>query len=278
MAADQKKTLEDIRRRIDEIDDALLKLIGERMQAVDDVRAAKAGLDNGQSTAMRPGREAAILRRLVAARGEGVPAGLVARLWREIIASATRLQGPLPIHVSDDGGCGDMSDLAREHFGTGGEMTRHGSAGDVIDAVMGRVTDVGVVSAGGDGFAGWIDRLFADTDRTPRIIAALPFVSTDAVPKALVLGHADIEQTGDDSTAVALRGDAEAIANALVSLHESGQDSVALAQGETWALHALAGWIESGDIITEKLKAAPGIEDVRIVGAYANPIRLAESE
>ena len=142
LAADQNKTLEDIRRRIDEIDDAILALIGERMQAVYDVRAAKADLDNGQSTAMRPGREAAILRRLVSARGDAVPAGLVVRLWREVIASATRLQGPLPLHVADMDGVGGVSDLAREHFGTGGEMTRHGSGNEVIDAVALREKDV----------------------------------------------------------------------------------------------------------------------------------------
>ena len=278
MAADQNNTLEDIRRRIDEIDDAILALIGERMQAVHDVRAAKAGLDNGQSTAMRPGREAAILRRLVAARGDAVPAGLVVRLWREVIASATRLQGPLPLHVADVNGGSDVSDLAREHFGTGGEMTRHGTASEVIDAVSARVTDVGVIATGSEGVAGWVDHLLSRPDPAPRIIVALPFVSTGGAPKAAVLGHAAIERTGDDCTVVAVRGDVAAVADALVSLREAGQDSVALAQGETWALRAIAGWIEPGDIHFEKLKAAPGVDDVRIVGAYAMPIRVTESE
>ena len=278
MTADRNETLEDIRQRIDEIDDAILALVGERMRAVDDVRAVKAGPDNGRSTAMRPGREAAILRRLVSARGDAVPAGLVVRLWREVIASATRLQGSLSLHVADADDGGDVSDLAREHFGTGGGMTRHVSANDVIDAVSARVADVGVMAAGGDGVAGWVDHLLSRPDPAPRIIVALPFVGVGVSPKAVVIGHAATEKTGDDSTVVAVRGDAAAIANAPAPLRGAGPDSPVLAQGETWTLLAAAGWIEPGDTRLENLKAAPGIEDARIAGAYAKPIRMTESE
>ena len=278
LAADQKKTLEDIRQRIDEIDDAILALIGERMQAVYDVRAAKAGLENGQSTAMRPGREAVILRRLVAARGEGVPAGLVARLWREVIASATRLQGPLPLHVADDAGSGESSDLAREHFGVGGEMTRHETASQVIDAVSGRITEVGVVAATQDGVAEWVDHLLSKEAGTPQVIAALPFVSADAMPKGLVVGHADAERTGDDSTVLALKCMSGNHGRAFSALQEAGLEGAVLAQGQSWSMFAVTGWIDAHDARLEALNALPDVEDARIAGAYANPIRLTESE
>ncbi len=278
MTADQKKTLEDIRQRIDEIDNAILALIGERMQAVYDVRAAKGGLENGQSTAMRPGREAMILRRLVASRGEGVPAGLVARLWREVIASATRLQGPLPLHVSDDAGSGAIPDLAREHFGAGGEMTRHGTAAQVVDAVSGRITEVGVVAAAQDGVAEWVDHLLSREAGTPQVIAALPFVSADAAPRGLVVGHADAERTGDDSTVLALKCMGGNHGRAVSALREAGLEGAVLAEGKSWTLFAVAGWIDADDARLEALNGLPEVEGVRLAGAYANPIRLTESE
>src|SRR5437764_8473861 len=72
----QPQSLEDIRREIDRIDSAILKLVGERLAMVDRVRAFKNGSGIADATPIRPAREAVILRRLIETAAGGVPAEL----------------------------------------------------------------------------------------------------------------------------------------------------------------------------------------------------------
>jgi chorismate mutase-like protein len=76
-----KPSLADLRREIDRIDDALHDLIMRRAELTAGVAASKPG---GSGT-VRPAREAAILRRLVARHKGSFPRAIVARIWREII-------------------------------------------------------------------------------------------------------------------------------------------------------------------------------------------------
>ena len=93
-------SLGQVRREIDDIDDRLLALLDERFAAVARVRAAKQAEDGPGRAAFRPAREAQVLRRLLARRGQHVPAGLLVRLWRSIMGSATQAQDGLRVHAS----------------------------------------------------------------------------------------------------------------------------------------------------------------------------------
>ena len=82
------------------------------------VRAKKAATAAGEITPpFRPGREAEVLRTLVAHHRGDFPAASLLRIWREIISGATRIQAEQRILVV--GGAGDSWDLARDHFGLG---------------------------------------------------------------------------------------------------------------------------------------------------------------
>lgn len=102
MTSDPAKplSLADVRREIDAIDDRLLALLEERFAAVARVRAAKEAESGPGRAAFRPAREAQVLRRLLAKRGAHVPAGLLVRLWRAIMGSATQAQDGLMVHAS----------------------------------------------------------------------------------------------------------------------------------------------------------------------------------
>ena len=81
------RTLAALRAELDRIDDALHDLLMERAGVVEQVaRAGKRGV-------LRPGREAAIIRRLLARHHGGLPAHTLARIWRELLAGTTAMQG-----------------------------------------------------------------------------------------------------------------------------------------------------------------------------------------
>src|SRR5688572_16162766 len=92
--------LDRIREDIDEIDDAMLALLARRFAAVEEVKRIKSASGAISQSPIRPAREAAILRRLVAAKPDVVPAELRVRLWRAIISASTLMQAPVRIHVS----------------------------------------------------------------------------------------------------------------------------------------------------------------------------------
>ena len=75
--------LSDLRQTINQLDDDILALVRRRMELAADVIAAKS-----DSVAYRPGREAEVIKRLIAA-APGLPAQLVANVWRQLMTAST---------------------------------------------------------------------------------------------------------------------------------------------------------------------------------------------
>ena len=89
----EKKSLARLRRQIDEIDDQIHDLLMQRTEV-----AGKIGAQKGRGRGpMRPGREATVLRRLVARHRGGLPRALIVRIWREIFSANIALQGDLAV-------------------------------------------------------------------------------------------------------------------------------------------------------------------------------------
>src|SRR5438067_11883361 len=88
-----KPTLDEVRSRIDAIDAELLRLVSERAGLAKDVAAAKAAAGDAGKFGLRPGREAQLLRKLLANR-QGASASLIVRIWRELIGDSLATQGP----------------------------------------------------------------------------------------------------------------------------------------------------------------------------------------
>ena len=99
-----KTSLEDLRHGIDEIDDALHDLLMRRTEVVKQVLA----IEGDGGSRIRPGREAQVLRRLVARHRGAFPKPVVARIWRDIVAALTTLQGPFVVAVHAPAGGPDL--------------------------------------------------------------------------------------------------------------------------------------------------------------------------
>jgi chorismate mutase-like protein len=191
-------SLQALRRRIDSIDDSMHDLLMRRAEAVAEVAKAKKLEGGADAPLFRPGREAEILRRLIGRNRGPLPAGLIVRVWRDIIVESTRLQGPFAVAVAP----GRTAESAREHFG-GAVLRPTASAAAVIAAVAKRRAQLGVLPLpGGRGPAGrWWPRLPADI----RILARLPFLRpAGGRDDAVVIGRQPFETSTDDSFYVAV--------------------------------------------------------------------------
>ncbi len=174
-----KTSLDDLRREIDEIDDALHDLLMRRTEIVKRVR----GVKGDDAVYIRPGREAQVLRRLVARHRGPFPKPVVARIWRDIIAALTMLQGPLVVAVHAPEGGPDLRSRARDHYGALASMTGYESEMGVLRAVTEGQATVGVLPLPeSDDAEPWWPSLASDSNSTPRIVARLPFASMEAPP------------------------------------------------------------------------------------------------
>ena len=137
--ADTERNLAALRDEIDEIDDRIHDLIMRRAAIVERIRTAKAAGNADSSdhagVFMRPGREAQVLRRLIARHRGTLPAFVVARIWREMISAFCALQTPFRVALHAPTKSVGYWDMARNHYGSGVSMSLHTSAQRVLQIV-----------------------------------------------------------------------------------------------------------------------------------------------
>ena len=251
--------LDSVRARIDEIDTELLRLVDERASLAIEVAKAKAAAGEGDRFALRPGREAQLLRRLLSFGRRAAPPGLVVRIWRELIGDSLSRQGPF--HLSVWGGSRAV-ELARARFGVAPRLALAAKPEDALAAAR-TPGGVAVVALARD--SAWWGRLLAE----PRlkVFAALPCLAAWGPNVALAVAEVEVEPTGADLTywVTDAGGTASAIENAL------GRDGVAgdlIAEAGGLKLFALMGFYQPGD---ERLARAPG-RLTGVIGAAPAPI------
>ncbi len=176
------ETLADLRDEIDRLDAEMHAVLIARGRIIDRLIAVKARAGGG--SAFRPGREAAMMRRL-AERHQGLlPLDTVEGIWRIIIATFTYVQAPYSVHADFSGGDAPMRDSLRFHFGFTVPCQVHHTTRGVIEAVERSSGDLGLFRIDGGALAGaWWTRLTAPG--APKIIARLPFVERPAHPAGM---------------------------------------------------------------------------------------------
>ena len=188
--------LTSLRARLDELDDNIHDLLMDRARVVESVARS------GKPAAFRPGREAAILRRLLARHGGKLPPQTLVRMWREMLAGTTAMQTAVTVAVFDPSAGGTIAAIAREHFGFLTPAITHSSAEAALRAVRRGDASVAVLPFP----AYWWQALLGDGDRL-HIIARLPFWAHRPahVPAAdaLVVGTAAPDASGLDSSFIA---------------------------------------------------------------------------
>lgn len=148
MSSSDQEKLADIRSKIDALDRTILSAIEERTALARAVVAAKSG-----QHIFRPGREADLMRGLVAATS--LPPQMIEVIWRQMIANNINNQQRLKIAMTKDD---EMRSIAAFCFGADIDQVIGSGAADVIDAVAKGDADLGVLPYGQDN-PDWCDDL-----------------------------------------------------------------------------------------------------------------------
>ena len=203
--------LQHLRRRLDEIDDRLQDLLIDRAEIVSMVAASK---KDRKQPAFQPAREAEIIRRLVGRHHGAFPVATLVRMGREMLAATVRLQSPFSVAVFTPTERQGYWDLARDHYGSHTPMTACHAVDQVIRAVAGRDTSLGVLPMPETNEADpWWPDLVSITGRGLQVIARLPFGARGNTrgdgTDALVIGRGPPQESGLDRTLLAAECTAE---------------------------------------------------------------------
>ena len=263
--AETPKSLDEVRARIDAVDDELLRLIDERAGLAQAVAAAKRAAAGGKPPGfgLRPARETQVLRALLARPRASASAGLIVRLWRELMADSLKSQGAFSVAVFGGRDPARMAELARLRFGVAPPMTMVDSAEAAIAAAR-RLGGVGVLPL--DGSAPWA-RLLAEPSL--RAFAVLPCLNAWGAPSALAVAAIEVEPSGADQTLWIT--DAALPPDRIVeALGARGLAAAPLAEGRGLRLFALPGYVQPND---PRLLGAPG-RLTGVIGAAPTPFDL----
>jgi chorismate mutase / prephenate dehydratase len=167
-------SLATLRAELDRLDDSIHDTLMRRAEVVTQVAA----LGARGKVPFRPGREAEIIRRLAARHTGMLPKGVLSRLWRELFAATTSMQGSFVITVCEADPPGSFTACAREHFGMLTPLRVHRSPAQAIAEVSSGAATAAVLPLPVEDeparAAWWTALLHRDEPRI-HIVARLPF-------------------------------------------------------------------------------------------------------
>ena len=279
-SAPPPNALAQLRAQLDAIDDQIHDLLMRRAAVVESVAR-----DGGKvGTKIRPGREAAILRRLLARHTGAWPAQAIVRIWREIFGAALIIEGGQTMAVCDGDGGAERLALAREHFGPLTPVRRHHNPAQTLADLARDNAQLAILpppAEDDEAHGGWWPMLTASAPHRLFVIAKIPFWTKRA--EGLPLGEAFVaaavkpDPSGNDRSLIVLELAADTSrARVTGMVKDSG-----FAPGQIWvkrvpgdsairALVEVEGFVEDTD---PRLAAIAGrIAPPVVIGGFAVPL------
>ncbi|MDE1900674.1 MAG: chorismate mutase [Alphaproteobacteria bacterium] len=283
-----KQALADCRAQIDRIDAVLHDMLRERAEVIDHVRKLKGKLP----IYIRPGREAQMLRALMARPQGKLPDGLVVRLWREMISAFTLMEGGMKVAVPVPAKGPDLWDVARDFYGSFTPLVEVPSAVAAIKAVQADKAAIALVPfPNGKDKDAWWPLLAGDPKNALTVFTTLPFEqlkpgrgnARNAMPAALAVAKLYPELTGDDRSFLALQCAHVPEAEMKRLLSKAGYKLLQLlsqsaGRGGSAPVLYLAetdGYVGRADTRLSRLRAMMGsrLQHLAPLGGYAVPLK-----
>ncbi|MBL8698992.1 MAG: chorismate mutase [Alphaproteobacteria bacterium] len=189
------KSLDELRREIDALDDSIHDALIARSEISLAVRASKGP---GGPT-FRAGREADVLRRLVARHRGRLPHLVIVQLWREIMSASSRLQGPFTVAVAAGAAGGAALDLARDHFGALTTLQQASSIAQAMNALAEERAILAVVPLPEDvPDEPWWRGFGLGSSRPLNILSRIPITANLRSGAALIVGRQPFDASSAD--------------------------------------------------------------------------------
>ena len=202
------------------------------------------------------------------------------RLWRELLAGTTAMQGPFAVSVYEPDGDAAFTQAAREHFGALTPLHAFSRSSQAMAEVSRGLSAVGVLplpsETNGVRDDWWIAMLQQEQPRL-HIVARLPFWAPrpDGAPEvqALVIAGTEPDPSGHDRSLLGVHLDSplsRGRVTAMLAAAGLAAETVVLSRDSVGhALVEIAGFLTEDDPRLGRLNAA--LRRPVVLGAYAIP-------
>ena len=200
------KALNDIRTKIDSIDNQVHDLLMERASLVSSIADAKR---EAKLPMVQPAREAKMLRRLLGRHEGPLPAAAIIRIWRELVGAVCLLQTGLNVIVFSEDENNPYWDMSKDYFGSVVPMKKINSTAAAIGAVRNDDASFAVLPWPElDEQSPWWSNLFDQHGEQMSVICSLPYgyqKGEGNLPyRALVVSKFEYLPSDDDYTFLGL--------------------------------------------------------------------------
>ncbi len=261
------KTLDEIRKKIDSIDNQVHDLLMERAGLVSGVAQAKK--ENGLQI-VQPAREARMMRRLLSRHAGPLPRATIIRIWRELVGSVALLQSGFSVVVADD--CSGW-DVAKDYFGSSVPMKNVPNSQNAVSEVLKDESSFAILPWPelDDPKPWWSVLLSHQGERRLSIICALPYGREADIERALVVSKINFMPSDDDVSFVALDVEGDMSRARIVEKAEgAGFDVLNLYRGSAHYLLEVQGFYDESSEDVSKFQELLGEQCVycTVVGGY----------
>ncbi len=254
--------LDALRRELDDVDDALLALLGKRVGLTAQVKSFKQVTGKEAGSPLRPAREVQIHRRVMqTAKAHHVDPALALRLWRAIITDSSLGQSPITLHVSKrlTQTLGHRLRL-REHF-PAMAVEEWKDETQALTQVNVNPGDICIVETESP----WIEPCIAGKAGTAQVIGTLPVIKDETMPQLLIFGNAPAEATGYDETLLITQGNLPRD----FAVHPIWQ-----MKSGPWRVSALAGFYSEHESPIVGLARSNTSLGLKVAGRYPSAIEI----
>jgi chorismate mutase len=269
-------SLETLREEIDGIDGEIHRLIQRRAEIVATLGEIKKA--QGGGNAMRPGREAQILRRLATAHKGAFPLAALFGVWRTMMTAFLRMQHPIEVRVVAGADSLDVWDAARIHFGAETPMQATTTA-EALKAAAGSDRVLAALPAPSAQNDWWLSL----DQQGLKVLALLPFFDYASPSEAVfIVAPADPEPSGDDISWLRLDGRVEDLDRTIADARTKAGLELSLVAAYNPAdrdsreqrLIAVDGYLAPSEDAFGKLQSLAMSHDVPVqyVGCFARPL------
>ncbi|MGE4529369.1 MAG: chorismate mutase [Rhodospirillaceae bacterium] len=290
--ANEDPDLAALRREVDRIDDAMHDLLIERTELAQRISKAKRDEPGGAPAHFvptRPGREAQIVRRLLARHRGAFPPEVLIRLWREMIGTLMHVQGPFCVAVfMPERGSGYI-EIARDHYGSYTETVSYQVSGRVLKAVAEGAAAVAVLPLPGESVSEpWWLALIGDATPRMQVIARLPFAGVGPGRggdiEAFAVAPVAPGETGEDRSLLAVETVSSVSRSQVATkLANAGLKLLTYWDVRSFGPEAKVHLVEVDGFVTDSdprvVRLAHGNDDslryARCIGAYPTPLHCA---
>ena len=263
---------------IDRLDDAIHDLLMTRAEVVTRLRAG-----NGHGpVVLRPGNEADLLRRLLERHHGDLPPRAVVRVWRELLAAITAMQGPYAITACEAEPGSGYVQCAREHFGALTPLRVHRSPAQAIAEVSaGTATAAVLPLPTEEETSPWWTSLLHRVGSRLHVVARLPFWGPrrEGTPRvqALVVAAMPPDRSSRDRSLITLELPPEqSRARLSVALAAAGLDAGRTLLRHDPTLPVAQALVDVDGFVTDDDPRLAALSDALrppvVLGAYALPV------